>query len=70
MPTLIVFREINFTSVEPMEKFRLEQKVLFKVVSQVHSTSHKAIFHNKENFFSRRDAALRNGTLTLGKFFQ
>ena len=52
-----------------MEKFRLEQKVLFKVVSQVHSTSHKAIFHNKENFFSRRDAALRNGTLTLGKFF-
>ena len=26
-----MFREINFTSVEPMEKFRLEQKVLFKV---------------------------------------
>jgi len=25
-----VSREINFTSVEPMEKFRLEQKVLFK----------------------------------------
>ena len=70
MPTLIVFREINFTSVEPMEKFRLEQKVLFKVVSPVHSTSHKAIFHNNENFFSLRDAALRNGTLTLGKFFQ
>jgi len=25
-----VSREINFTSVEPMEKFRLEQRVLFK----------------------------------------
>ncbi|CAG0882233.1 unnamed protein product [Darwinula stevensoni] len=25
-----VSREINFSSVEPMEKFRLEQKVLFK----------------------------------------
>ena len=24
-----VSREINFTSVEPMEKFKLEQKVLF-----------------------------------------
>ena len=51
MLTLIVFREINFTSVEPMEKFRLEQKVLFKVVSPVHSTSHKSIFHNNGNFF-------------------
>lgn len=27
-----VSREINFSSVEPMEKFRLEQKILFKVV--------------------------------------
>jgi retinal rod rhodopsin-sensitive cGMP 3',5'-cyclic phosphodiesterase subunit delta len=26
-----VSREINFSSVEPMEKFRLEQKILFKV---------------------------------------
>jgi len=26
-----VSREINFSSVEPMEKFRIEQKVLFKV---------------------------------------
>lgn len=26
-----VSREINFSSAEPMEKFRLEQKVLFKV---------------------------------------
>ena len=51
MLTLIVCREINFTSVEPMEKFRLEQKVLFKVVSPVHSTSHKSIFHNNGNFF-------------------
>ena len=25
-----VSREINFSSVEPMEKFRLEQRVLFK----------------------------------------
>ncbi|CAG2059816.1 unnamed protein product [Timema podura] len=25
-----VSREINFSSIEPMEKFRLEQKVLFK----------------------------------------
>ena len=24
------FREINFSSIEPMEKFRIEQKVLFK----------------------------------------
>jgi hypothetical protein len=28
-----VSREINFSSVEPMEKFRLEQKILFKVIS-------------------------------------
>ena len=27
---LLGSREINFSSVEPMEKFRLEQKVLFK----------------------------------------
>jgi retinal rod rhodopsin-sensitive cGMP 3',5'-cyclic phosphodiesterase subunit delta len=27
-----VSREINFSSVEPMEKFRLEQKILFKVI--------------------------------------
>nr|CAD7442680.1 unnamed protein product [Timema bartmani] len=27
-----VSREINFSSIEPMEKFRLEQKVLFKVL--------------------------------------
>lgn len=26
-----VSREINFSSVEPMEKFKIEQKVLFKV---------------------------------------
>lgn len=26
-----VSREINFSSVQPMDKFRLEQKVLFKV---------------------------------------
>lgn len=26
-----VSREINFSSVEPMEKLRLEQKILFKV---------------------------------------
>ncbi|XP_077294789.1 prenyl-binding protein isoform X2 [Arctopsyche grandis] len=26
----IISREMNFTSVEPMEQFRLEQKVLFK----------------------------------------
>ena len=51
MLTLMICREINFTSVEPMEKFRLEQKVLFKVVSPVHSTSHKSIFHNNGNFF-------------------
>jgi retinal rod rhodopsin-sensitive cGMP 3',5'-cyclic phosphodiesterase subunit delta len=25
-----VSREINFSSIEPMEKFRLEQRVLFK----------------------------------------
>ena len=25
-----LFREINFSSIEPMEKFRIEQKVLFK----------------------------------------
>jgi retinal rod rhodopsin-sensitive cGMP 3',5'-cyclic phosphodiesterase subunit delta len=29
-----VSREINFSSAEPMEKFRLEQKVLFKVIYQ------------------------------------
>nr|CAD7598489.1 unnamed protein product [Timema genevievae] len=28
-----VSREINFSSIEPMEKFRLEQKVLFKTTS-------------------------------------
>ena len=27
---LFFFREINFSSVEPMTKFRIEQKVLFK----------------------------------------
>lgn len=26
----VVSREINFSSVEPMERFRLEQKVMFK----------------------------------------
>ena len=26
----LLFREINFSSIEPMEKFRIEQKVLFK----------------------------------------
>jgi len=30
-----VSREINFSSVEPMEKFRLEQKILFKVISHL-----------------------------------
>ena len=25
-----MLREINFSSIEPMEKFRIEQKVLFK----------------------------------------
>lgn len=30
-----VSREINFSSVQPMDKFRLEQKVLFKVLAFV-----------------------------------
>lgn len=30
-----VSREINFSSVEPLENFRLEQKVLFKVKKKV-----------------------------------
>lgn len=34
-----VAREINFSSVEPMEKFRLEQKVLFKVCYRISSFS-------------------------------
>ena len=38
-----MFREINFTSVEPMEKFRLEQKVLFKVDTLLRLHSHPSI---------------------------
>lgn len=30
-----VSREINFSSIEPMEKLRLQQKVLFKVVDLI-----------------------------------
>lgn len=30
-----VSREINFSSIEPMEKLRLQQKVLFKVSSSL-----------------------------------
>jgi len=65
-----VSREINFSSVEPMEKFRIEQKVLFKV-----GLSQKFIFKDESSILlfvvcSCRDDASRNGFLNLDLLFQ
>ena len=54
-----VSREINFASIEPMEKFRLEQKVLqYSLLPVLQSLSLR-------RFFSKA-GVLRNGISTLG----
>lgn len=39
-----VSREINFSSIEPMEKLRLQQKVLFKVHNTTIRLCNKSLF--------------------------
>ena len=72
-----MFREINFTSVEPMEKFRLEQKVLFKVDTLLrlpiyfHQSFSHSIFCSSEMVlkphYIDRVAVWRSGILILGE---
>jgi hypothetical protein len=56
-----VSREINFSSAEPMEKFRLEQKVLFKVGVLLHCIGYLLKVCSNIS----RDDVWRNGFLSL-----
>jgi hypothetical protein len=53
-----VSREINFSSVEPMEKFRLEQKILFKVISSSYLYGMNCDFIMKVNTLHHRQVSL------------
>lgn len=63
-----VSREINFSSVEPLENFRLEQKVLFKVIHLV--MENRTFFSFKPHFVLLRVVHWKSGLLILALSFQ